>query len=37
LNEKDNLLKKLEKEEPGITQVNWADDGSIIINEDDYK
>jgi len=37
LNEKDNLLKALEKEEPGITQVNWADDGSIIINEDDYK
>jgi len=37
LNEKDNLLKALEKEEPGITQVNWADDGSIIINEDDYN
>jgi len=37
LNQKDNLLKALEKEEPGITQVNWADDGSIIINEDDYN
>ncbi len=37
LNEKDNLLKALEKEEPGITQVNWADDGSIIINEEDYE
>jgi len=33
LNEKDSLLKALEKEEPGITQVNWADDGSIIIND----
>jgi len=37
LNEKDSLLKALEKEEPGITQVNWADDGSIILNEEDYE
>jgi len=37
LNEKDSLLKALEKEEPGITQVNWADDGSIIINDYDYE
>ena len=36
LSEKDAILNALEKEEPGITQVNWADDGSIIINEDDY-
>lgn len=34
LSEKDKLLAKLEKESPGITQVNWADDGSIIIEED---
>ncbi len=37
LNEKDKALQALEKEEPGITQVNWADDGSIIINEEDYE
>lgn len=37
LNEKDSLLKALEEEEPGITQVNWADDGSIILNEEDYE
>jgi len=37
LNEKNTILTALEKEEPGITQVIWADDGSIIINEDDYN
>lgn len=37
LSEKDRILNALEKEEPGITQVNWADDGSIIINEADYE
>jgi len=37
LNDKDRVLKALEQEEPGITQVNWADDGSIIINEEDYQ
>ena len=37
LNEKDALLNALEKEAPGITQVNWADDGSIIVNESDYE
>jgi len=37
LDEKNNLLKQLEQEEPGITHVDWAEDGSIIINEDDYE
>jgi len=37
LNKKNALLQALEKEEPGITQVNWAEDGSIIINEADYE
>jgi len=36
LHEKDMILNALEKEEPGITKVNWGDDGSIIINEADY-
>ena len=35
LAEKDALIKALEAEEPGITQVNWAEDGSIILNEHD--
>ncbi|MFT5451217.1 MAG: two-component system probable response regulator PhcQ [Enterobacterales bacterium] len=29
------VLQKLEKESPGITKVNWTEDGSIILNEDD--
>ncbi len=28
-------LKKLAKEHPLIAQVNWGDDGSIILDEDD--
>ncbi len=28
-------LQRLETESPGITQVNWDDDGSIILSEDD--
>jgi len=35
LDEKDALIKALEAEEPGITQVNWAEDGSIILDEQD--
>jgi two-component system probable response regulator PhcQ len=37
LDEKNAILAALEKEEPGITHVDWAEDGSIIINEDDYN
>lgn len=33
LNEQDAILKALEAEEPGITKVNWAEDGSIILDE----
>lgn len=36
LNEKNAILEALEKEEPGITHVDWSEDGSIIINEEDY-
>jgi response regulator RpfG family c-di-GMP phosphodiesterase len=35
LDEKDMILRALEREEPGITQVNWGPDGSIIIDEAD--
>lgn len=37
LDEKDALIKALEAEEPGITQVNWAEDGSIIIDDSDLE
>lgn len=37
LKEQDAILKALEEEEPGITQVNWGPDGSIILNEEDYE
>lgn len=30
-----DILEKLEAESPGISHVQWAEDGSIIINEDD--
>ena len=33
LNRNDVLLSKLETETPGITLVNWTDDGSIILDE----
>lgn len=36
LEEKEAILNALEKEEPGITKVNWAADGSIIIDLKDY-
>ena len=36
LAEKDALIKALEAEEPGITKVNWAEDGSIILDDQDY-
>ncbi len=36
LNQKDAILKALEQEEPGITHVDWSENGAIIINEDDY-
>jgi hypothetical protein len=26
----------LEAKDPGITNVNWGPDGSIIINDEDY-
>lgn len=37
LDEKDALIKALEAEEPGITKVNWADDGSIILDDEDFE
>ncbi|MGR8931849.1 MAG: response regulator [Gammaproteobacteria bacterium] len=35
LDEKTAILKMLESEEPGITKVDWAEDGSIILDEKD--
>ena len=35
LAEQQKILEKLEAESPGITQVRWAEDGSIILDEDD--
>lgn len=37
LEEKDSLIKALEAEEPGITKVNWSEDGAIILDEEDLK
>lgn len=37
LDEKDRILKALEAEEPGITHVNWAEDGSIILDDEDFE
>jgi len=35
LAEQQKILKKLEAESPGITQVRWAADGSIILDDTD--
>jgi len=37
LNEQEELLKALEQKDAGITHVDWADDGSIVINEEGYE
>lgn len=37
LDEKDAILKALEAEEPGITKVNWNEDGAIILDEKDLE
>ncbi|MDD2740318.1 response regulator receiver protein [Methylomonas lenta] len=37
LNHQESILKALEAEEPGITKVNWAADGSIILDEAEYN
>lgn len=34
LKKNDILLTKLEEQSPGITQVNWSDDGSITISDE---
>lgn len=36
LDKQKNVLKRLEAQSPGITQVQWAADGSIIIGDEDY-
>ena len=33
LNKHERLLDKLEKESPGITQINWSNDGGIEIDD----
>ncbi|MGR9115179.1 MAG: response regulator [Gammaproteobacteria bacterium] len=35
--EQEAILKALEEEEPGITKVNWGEDGSIILDEKDLE
>lgn len=35
LAEKDAIIKTLEAEEPGITKVNWTEEGSIFLDEHD--
>ena len=34
LEKNEKLITKLEEQNPGITQVNWSDDGSITIVDD---
>ncbi|MDH5600835.1 MAG: response regulator [Gammaproteobacteria bacterium] len=34
LSENEQLLSRLEQQSPGITKVNWSDDGSIILEDD---
>ncbi|WP_031433092.1 response regulator [Methylomarinum vadi] len=37
LAEKDAILNALEAEEPGITKVNWSDNGAILLDDEDLK
>lgn len=37
LDEKEAIFMALEAEEPGITKVNWSEDGAIILDEKDYE
>jgi DNA-binding NtrC family response regulator len=37
LNQQVAILRALEDEEPGITKVNWAEDGSIILDDIDIE
>jgi hypothetical protein len=32
----EEALQALEAEEQGITKVNWGDDGSILLREEDF-
>ena len=36
IQEKDAILQALEAKDPGITQVNWGPDGSIILDDEGY-
>lgn len=35
LSDSDLLVKQLEREEPGITKVNWGADGSVMLNDEE--
>ncbi|MCF6281661.1 MAG: response regulator [Candidatus Polarisedimenticolaceae bacterium] len=35
LDEQSKILAELEAETPGITHVDWTEDGAILLNEDD--
>lgn len=35
LSDSDLLVKQLEREEPGITKVNWAADGSVMLDDEE--
>lgn len=37
LDQQEAMLQALEAEEPGITQVNWAPDGSIVVDESELN
>lgn len=37
LDEQASILRALEEAEPGITKVNWAPDGSILLDEKDWQ
>jgi len=37
LNQQESILRSLEAEDPGITKVNWSEDGSIILEEEDVN
>lgn len=36
IQQQESILRALEAEEPGITKVNWGEDGSIILDPADF-
>ncbi len=37
ISKQEMALRRLEEESPGITKVHWGEDGSVLLDEDDFS